>query len=279
MRLSELLNEKVYHGTPHSFNQFDISKIGTGEGNQQYGYGLYFTETPAIAKWYRHNRNISDYNFYVDGTHILNPPEIVVEIVRRGYKDTPEQYANIIKSEIDKLSEELSEVDKENTLERNIIEVDIKVLQKKYDQIMTYVGKKIKVTEPGMVYESIIPDSYLNKMLDWDISLNEQSTFVKNKLNEELNIYKQSDGKQGAYINNVSGEQIYKEFIIAYDSDKKASARLNELGIVGIKYLDKFSRYNYGTFNTKNYVIFDEALIKYINKHVKEYEEHNDELE
>jgi hypothetical protein len=29
----------AYHGTPHEFDQFDMSKIGTGEGAQAYGHG------------------------------------------------------------------------------------------------------------------------------------------------------------------------------------------------------------------------------------------------
>jgi len=29
----------VYHGSPHKFERFDASKIGTGEGNQAYGHG------------------------------------------------------------------------------------------------------------------------------------------------------------------------------------------------------------------------------------------------
>ena len=43
----------VYHGTPHSFDKFDMSKIGTGEGAQAYGHGLYFAESPAVAKDYK----------------------------------------------------------------------------------------------------------------------------------------------------------------------------------------------------------------------------------
>jgi len=31
----------VYHGSPHKFDKFDSSKIGTGEGAQAYGNGLY----------------------------------------------------------------------------------------------------------------------------------------------------------------------------------------------------------------------------------------------
>ena len=31
----------AYHGSPHAFDQFDLSKIGTGEGAQAYGHGMY----------------------------------------------------------------------------------------------------------------------------------------------------------------------------------------------------------------------------------------------
>ena len=42
----------VYHGSPHKFTKFDASKIGTGEGAQAYGYGIYTAENPAVAKGY-----------------------------------------------------------------------------------------------------------------------------------------------------------------------------------------------------------------------------------
>ncbi|HLY88317.1 MAG TPA: hypothetical protein VKQ27_04975 [Acetobacteraceae bacterium] len=44
----------VYHGTPHTFDRFDISKIGSGEGNQAYGHGLYFAGHEPVSEWYRH---------------------------------------------------------------------------------------------------------------------------------------------------------------------------------------------------------------------------------
>lgn len=44
----------VYHGTPHSFDRFDYSKIGSGEGNQAYGRGLYFAGHEPVSEWYRH---------------------------------------------------------------------------------------------------------------------------------------------------------------------------------------------------------------------------------
>lgn len=49
---------RAYHGSPHSFERFDLSKIGTGEGAQAYGHGLYFAENPRVAEEYK--KNLSD---------------------------------------------------------------------------------------------------------------------------------------------------------------------------------------------------------------------------
>ena len=38
---------RAYHGTPHDFDRFDLSKVGTGEGNQFEGHGLYFAGSKA----------------------------------------------------------------------------------------------------------------------------------------------------------------------------------------------------------------------------------------
>ena len=40
---------RAYHSSPHDFDKFDLSKIGTGEGAQVYGHGLYFAENPAVS--------------------------------------------------------------------------------------------------------------------------------------------------------------------------------------------------------------------------------------
>lgn len=40
---------RAYHSSPHDFDRFDLSKIGTGEGAQAYGHGLYFAENPRIS--------------------------------------------------------------------------------------------------------------------------------------------------------------------------------------------------------------------------------------
>lgn len=44
---------RAYHGSPHTFDRFDMSKIGTGEGAQAYGHGLYFAGNEGVARGYR----------------------------------------------------------------------------------------------------------------------------------------------------------------------------------------------------------------------------------
>jgi hypothetical protein len=44
---------RAYHGSPHDFDQFSMDKIGTGEGAQSYGHGLYFAGNEDVAKSYR----------------------------------------------------------------------------------------------------------------------------------------------------------------------------------------------------------------------------------
>ena len=43
----------AYHGTPWRFDRFSLSAIGTGEGAQVYGYGLYFAGNRKVAEWYK----------------------------------------------------------------------------------------------------------------------------------------------------------------------------------------------------------------------------------
>lgn len=41
-----------YHGSPYSFDKFDIDKVGTGDGLKKYGFGLYFADNKELAEYY-----------------------------------------------------------------------------------------------------------------------------------------------------------------------------------------------------------------------------------
>jgi hypothetical protein len=44
---------EAWHGSPHKFDRFSMDQIGTGEGAQAYGHGLYFADSEDVAKGYR----------------------------------------------------------------------------------------------------------------------------------------------------------------------------------------------------------------------------------
>ncbi len=50
----------AWHGSPHKFDKFSLDAIGTGEGAQAYGWGLYFAGKKDVAEWYRHK--LAGYN-------------------------------------------------------------------------------------------------------------------------------------------------------------------------------------------------------------------------
>lgn len=54
---------QVWHGSPHSFDKFSTSAMGTGEGAQAFGWGLYFTDLKGIAENYANN--LSDYKLVI----------------------------------------------------------------------------------------------------------------------------------------------------------------------------------------------------------------------
>jgi hypothetical protein len=54
------LPEPVYHGTPHDVEEFSTEKIGTGEGAQAYGWGLYFAGNKSVAEGYQ--RDLSGFD-------------------------------------------------------------------------------------------------------------------------------------------------------------------------------------------------------------------------
>jgi RNA polymerase sigma factor (sigma-70 family) len=51
---------RTYHGTPHKVDKFSTDKIGTGEGAQAYGWGLYFAESKSVGESYQRKLSVSN---------------------------------------------------------------------------------------------------------------------------------------------------------------------------------------------------------------------------
>lgn len=56
----------VWHGSPYKFTKFDPAKIGTGEGQQVYGHGLYVAENPNVAAEFKDKLNFRNFSKIVE---------------------------------------------------------------------------------------------------------------------------------------------------------------------------------------------------------------------
>ena len=258
----------AYHGSPHDFDEFDTSKIGTGEGNQSYGHGLYFAEHEPVAKGYRDalSNNVygikgADDNFYpwkdfaneVAIEHKLKPGH---DFGRKGWHEAFQTYAE--QGGLNNLNE--SHI-------KDPFEREGYVKAKNYLQDADGI---ISPKAPGHMYEVNI-DAHPDHFLDWDKPLSEQSehvqNVVKNKINHHIatNPNFANDDWLNKYKNGkLSGEQLYHA---VYNNGVEASKDWSNSGIHGIKYLDAGSR-SAGE-GSRNYVVFDHNRVSVKRKYAQ----------
>jgi len=90
----------AYHGTPHLIkDKFDISKVGTGEGAQAYGHGMYFAENPAIAESYKKSTSFTKYKDKATG-EIVDVTTLPKEKLADLSKNYTEYTGNLYKVDI-----------------------------------------------------------------------------------------------------------------------------------------------------------------------------------
>ena len=168
----------AYHGSPHDFERFDINKIGTGEGAQAYGHGLYFAESEPVAKGYR-DRLREEYAF-VDDKKIPHPSEenpesnLVYTLANQLYQMgwNTDQAIDFANKHAESLKDDLTS---ENFYKKGKAEH----AQKWARDIAQFKGKKIEwKQDPGNMYEVRIkakPEHFL----DWDEPLYRQPEAVR----------------------------------------------------------------------------------------------------
>ena len=223
----------AWHGTPHKIQgQFDINKVGTGEGNQSYGHGMYFAEAPAVATQYRDALSDFDWKFGGKPYDINNPSHrAAIELKQLG--------GNVAKEEtIKRYENNIAD------LESRGVDWAKNAAQKKKEELAvlkTGVLPQLEEISKGNLYKVDIPDKDIPNMLDWDKPLNKQSELVQNVAKDLLPKIKQVSPNLD--INKMTGKDFYR----AYQNYRGnhpdfASEGLNEAGIKGIRYLDQSSR-------------------------------------
>lgn len=267
---------EAFHGSPHKFDRFSTDAIGTGEGAQAYGHGLYFADSKDLATAYRDtlkyqhdpregiNKLVQDLSEVADGKMLVrnnvtgtivpadpsNPihKKILSGEIGAGTYEVVPDGVGLRDSIVEGMKRDPRLADYATDDEivseiANIVrgqEADGTVT----DSAMTsYRRLSDRFGEPeGALYRVDI-DVTPDQLLDWDKSLSEQSEGVKNILrdNEGLlreRLYTIGDNFEESY---VDGSALYNAVKRELRGGNPASF-LSDLGIHGIKYLDRQSR-------------------------------------
>ena len=232
---------RTYHGTGASFDKFDFSHMGEGEGSQAFGWGGYVTNSKDIAEDYTRRAKIrkdnGGFEFVTDMS--ANNKDMVRQYIYK-HKD--------VNKGLDAMRKDLS-----SALEMFPDDDDLKELS----NILAKKNEEIAVPDNiAYLYDVDIPDDN-GDYLDWENKLKKSHL---NKVNKELvrigkepieAIYpSRVDGK-------VRGQDLYDELSSMLGSKEAASKLLSDAGFVGIKY-PAGTIFGGAKKDDYNYVIFDE---------------------
>jgi hypothetical protein len=229
----------VYHGSPHKFDAFDSSKIGTGEGAQAYGHGLYLAENPSVAKEYagalsaaRASKPVGNVDLAQAYQSLPNDVPETLLAARRDFRALND-------------AGELSRADRKDFLKA--------------------VKDNITAAQGGALYKVDLPDTAIAKMLDWDKPLSQQAPEVQKAVANLSQRIPQGIAKPKP---ETTGQELHNMLMWAAKNPASTAVPglLRKEGIPGIRYLDGGSR-GAGA-GTSNYVVFpgEEGLLKILER-------------
>ena len=186
----------VHHGTGASFDKFTTEKIGTGEGNAAFGWGLYFTEKKDIAMYY-------------------------ANMLGSGLQKSNLQY------ELERAKERLPYV--KGDVKKDT-ESHIQYLEKQIADLQT--GKHlydVEIPDDGYInWDKAIPKEQKRMIQEQAEKEGISFSFYGDVVSPKE--YFEKAGR------DLEGFQLYKSLTDALGSDKAASLFLNRAGFNGIEY-------------------------------------------
>lgn len=243
----------AYHGSPHSFDKFDISKIGTGEGAQSYGHGLYFAANENIAKGYRDAlTDPGNVPLHFDQRPVDTPWN---EDIRARW---PEHFAGKSQRDQDAMEEALGNLSQVNQM------ADVPNALNNMSPAAKYMYQRHirpKLTKPdlgkGHMYKVKL-HARPEELLDWDRPIADQHPHVQNAVQQALF----DKYGQNAHIGNRRGSDLTHLL-----QEPDFTDRLRSYGIKGIRYLDAGSRDLTDGDPTHNYVMFHHDPVEVTDKY------------
>lgn len=245
----------AWHGSPHDFDQFKLDKIGTGEGAQAYGHGLYFAEQPDTAKFYKEALTNRAPDQFQVGDNFIDSADLAKQVQRRTGGNTDYAAKAVLRDRMAGLSWE------------DIRRGNPSSFQKAIDDLEKLDPKPVP-RPTGRLYHTEL-DVEPEDLLDWDKPLSEQSEKVKAAIRRigdvNRNAFRKAELERWMADDSdfFSGARLLDVLQGDFGRDG-VSAALREAGIPGIRYLDQGSR-GAGQ-GSSNYVIFSDDLVKILSK-------------
>lgn len=241
---------RTYHGTGASFDKFDFSHMGDGEGSQAFGWGGYVTNSKEIAEDYtrraKMRKNNGGFEFVTD---LSESNKDMVRHYIYKYKD--------VDKGLDAMRKDLS-----SALEMFPDDDDLKELS----NILAKKNEEIAVPDDiAYLYDVDIPDDN-GDYLDWDAPLTDKQKNTIIKALRRLKIDFADFEKRGFSLDGSFGGNAYDFLMYALRSTKKwedvnasraVSKFLSSIGFTGIKY-KAGTIFGGAKEGDTNYVIFDE---------------------
>lgn len=276
--------QAAWHGSPHDFDTFDLGAIGTGEGNQAHGWGLYFAKKKTVSRNYQ--------KVLSKRLGTTNPKLFKVEIPdEKTMLDEDKYFKEQNKDVVNKivLATNNLDIDKRKALLEYYKEHPSYTTNKEYEKILGEIQgikrdqeyltdallnnvNKIKekiaretAAEYGYSFDELKADSTFEMTKKLLGEMNEKlATLEKEKETE----WAKEKVRQDKILENIgntftktpyTGRNVYLALSKAFGGDKGASEFLNSIGVSGITYD--------GYTDGRCYVVFDDKAIKVIEKY------------
>ena len=229
---------RAYHGSPHDFDKFSMDKIGSGEGAQAYGHGLYFAENEGVARSYRDA--LADSTWTIGGRpyDAKNPNHFAAALVHE-YGSPDKAVAGLKRA-----------IAQEKLINADWARLSVKQKEDAIKRIVQGNLEALNEASHGRMYEvNIHADP--ERFLDWDETLRRQPREFSAAIRE--------------FEQNMGGPQPKMTLGDAMRTDSSLEDLAREAGIPGIKYLDQGSRA--AGDGSRNYVVFTDEIIEILRKY------------
>lgn len=282
--------QAAWHGSPHDFDTFDLGAIGTGEGNQVHGWGLYFAKDKKVSDLYRRELSlihdvdkgtlfkvdVPDTKEMIDEQQSLNIlsketkqnlnaainalPEQEKEVFINEYTNSP-LFNHYAKKEIDELGSKFEQLDNEYRLLKDeyldkFLKEDLnKITQRNLNRLSEKYNIDLKALKenPNSIKDikNQLDTMWFNAFKEFGMTKQRYRDTYWGKYKKDFSSLLNDSG--------INGRDFYLALSKALGSAKQASEHLNKYGVKGITYV--------GEQDGRCYVVFDDKAIKVIEKY------------